>query len=78
MVSGPGRGGQPRAAHACAMQPTQEEADQQVQPLQQLCRFLLVRPTLVRGGDDSDGELLAEIAASCVLAADQADDEEGQ
>jgi hypothetical protein len=30
MVSGPGRGGHPRAAHAYRMQPSPEEADQQV------------------------------------------------
>ena len=44
MVSGPGRGGRPRAAHAYAVPPAQEEVDQQVQPLQQRCRFLLIRP----------------------------------
>jgi hypothetical protein len=34
MVSDPGRGGRPRAAHAYRMQPSQEEADQQLHPLQ--------------------------------------------
>ena len=34
MVRGPGPGGQPRAAHACVMQPSQEEANHRAQPLQ--------------------------------------------
>jgi hypothetical protein len=37
------------------VQPSPEAADQQVQPLQQLCRFLLVRATLTPGTDAGAG-----------------------
>jgi hypothetical protein len=47
-VSGPGRGGHPRAAHACRMQSAPERTSQQVQPLQRICTFLLVDPSLSR------------------------------
>ena len=32
MVSGPGRGGQPRTAHACRIQPSAKEADDRLHP----------------------------------------------
>jgi hypothetical protein len=53
----PREGGHPRAAHAYAMPPSQEEANQQVQPLQQVCRFLPVRPSLALGSDARAGPM---------------------
>jgi hypothetical protein len=44
-ASGPGEGGHPRAAHADSMPPAHQRTDQQVRPLQRVCRLLLVRPT---------------------------------
>jgi hypothetical protein len=38
------------------MQPAQEEANQQLQPLQQLCRFLLARPILPLGAHTGVGD----------------------
>jgi hypothetical protein len=47
MESGPGQGGQPRAAHACG-QPS-EEANHRLQPLQRIWIFLVVRLILSPG-----------------------------